>query len=123
MSFVSHSLVALAADLSNQVAIKIIPRFTSTAAAHRPRPSTSTSKDPPTSNGTTAEGTSAASDRSPKKEAREKQRLPPSPSDLAKAAAKDASKEVRTMREASLCLLLHHPYVCGMKSMVLYPVS
>ncbi|ORY62857.1 hypothetical protein BCR35DRAFT_308894 [Leucosporidium creatinivorum] len=84
-----------------KVAIKIIPRFTSTAAANRPPPKSSSSKDPPT--------------------AEEKEWKPPTASFLAKAAAKDQSKEVRTMREGSLSLLLHHPYVCGMKSMMLYP--
>ncbi|SCZ90326.1 BZ3500_MvSof-1268-A1-R1_Chr1-3g01919 [Microbotryum saponariae] len=80
-----------------KVAIKIIPRFTSTAAAQRPPP-------PDTVSGKPVE---------PYK--------PPTASFLAKAAAKDQSKEVRTIREGSLCLLLHHPYVCGMKSMMVYP--
>ena len=88
------------------MAIKIIPRFTSKAAAHRP--------PPPPSN-----GDSPRKDRGDK----EKEPVKPTASFLAKAAAKDQSKEVRTMREGSLCLLLHHPYVCGMKSMMLYPVS
>lgn len=90
-----------------QVAIKIIPRFTSTAAANRA---------PPPTNGTTD---------SPRKEGRDKEKDVgrPSASFLAKAAAKDASKEVRTTREGSICLLLYHPYVCGMKSMAVYPVS
>ncbi|KAM0793024.1 hypothetical protein ACM66B_000515 [Microbotryomycetes sp. NB124-2] len=76
-----------------KVAIKIIPRYTSTAAANRP--------------------TSVSDDKD--------QQKPPTESFLAKAAAKDHSKEIRTMREGSLCLLLHHPYICGMKSMILYP--
>lgn len=94
-------------DVNEQVAIKIIPRFTSTAAANRA---------PPSTNGKT---------ESPRKEGRDKEKEVgrPSASFLAKAAAKDASKEVRTTREGSICLLLHHPYVCGMKSMVVYPVS
>lgn len=86
-----------------QVAIKIIPRFTSTAAAYRPPP------PPPGANGE-------------KKDVKDKEVVKPTASFLAKAAVKDQSKEVRTMREGSICLLLHHPYVCGMKSMVLYPV-
>ncbi|KAG8962148.1 serine/threonine-protein kinase KIN2 [Tulasnella sp. 419] len=45
---------------------------------------------------------------------------PPSPSFLARQAAKDHSKEVRTIREASLCLLLHHPYICGMREMIVH---
>ncbi|KDE09716.1 CAMK/CAMKL/KIN1 protein kinase [Microbotryum lychnidis-dioicae p1A1 Lamole] len=80
-----------------KVAIKIIPRFTSTAAAQRPPP-------PDTVSGKPAEPYNS-----------------PTASFLAKAAAKDQSKEVRTIREGSLCLLLHHPYVCGMKSMMVYP--
>ena len=40
---------------------------------------------------------------------------------MAKAAAKDHSKEVRTVREGSLQLLLHHPYVCGMREMIIHP--
>lgn len=46
----------------------------------------------------------------------------PTASFVAKAQAKDASKEVRTVREGSLCLLLHHPYICGMREMLVYPV-
>lgn len=78
-----------------KVAIKIIPRHTSVAAAQHPK-----------QNG--AEG--------------ENKRLPaPTASFLAKAAAKDHSKEVRTIREGSLQLLLHHPYVCGMREMIIHP--
>lgn len=114
---------------ASQVAIKIIPRYTSTAAAYRPRPPSSSTK--PSANGASAPVETTAEVRSSPKQdrsspkpdvAREKEKIAPSPSDLAKAAAKDASKEVRTIREASLCMLLHHPYVCGMKSMILYPV-
>lgn len=79
------------------MAIKIIPRYTSTAAAYRHPPQ--------------AEGATQPSGPPP----------PPTASFLAKAAAKDASKETRTTREGSLCMLLHHPYICGMKSMILYP--
>ncbi|GAA5862879.1 hypothetical protein JCM1840_002310 [Sporobolomyces johnsonii] len=84
-----------------KVAIKIIPRFTSTAAAHRP---------PPSQNGSDPSGAPPPS-----------KKVEPTASFLAKAAAKDASKEVRTVREGSLCLLLHHPYVCGMREMLIYP--
>ncbi|GAA5974491.1 hypothetical protein JCM21900_005831 [Sporobolomyces salmonicolor] len=83
-----------------KVAIKIIPRFTSTAAAHRPPPQ----------NGSDPSGAPPPS-----------KKAEPTASFLAKAAAKDASKEVRTVREGSLCLLLHHPYVCGMREMLIYP--
>ncbi|TRM66776.1 hypothetical protein BD626DRAFT_565862 [Schizophyllum amplum] len=33
---------------------------------------------------------------------------------------KDASKEIRTLREAGLSLLLHHPYVCGMRELIVH---
>ncbi|KAJ7915611.1 hypothetical protein B0H13DRAFT_2658675 [Mycena leptocephala] len=38
-----------------------------------------------------------------------------------KEAAKEAGKEVRTLREAGLSLLLHHPYICGMREMIVHP--
>lgn len=76
-----------------KVAIKIIPRHTSLAAAQHPRQAVNGEKPPP----------------------------PPTASFLAKAAAKDHSKEVRTIREGSLQLLLHHPYVCGMREMIIHP--
>ncbi|KAF7290694.1 Non-specific serine/threonine protein kinase [Mycena indigotica] len=34
--------------------------------------------------------------------------------------AKDASKEIRTLREAALSMLLHHPYICGMREMIVH---
>jgi serine/threonine protein kinase len=39
---------------------------------------------------------------------------------IAKAIAKDVSKEIRTIREASISLLLHHPYICGMREMIVH---
>ncbi|KDQ10900.1 hypothetical protein BOTBODRAFT_35841 [Botryobasidium botryosum FD-172 SS1] len=45
---------------------------------------------------------------------------PPTESFLAAQATKDAAKEIRTLREASLCLLLHHPYICGMREMIVH---
>lgn len=39
---------------------------------------------------------------------------------LAKQASKDASKEIRTLREAALSMLLHHPYICGMREMIVH---
>ncbi|KIJ51156.1 hypothetical protein M422DRAFT_58800 [Sphaerobolus stellatus SS14] len=39
---------------------------------------------------------------------------------IAKQQTKDASKEIRTIREASLCLLLHHPYICGMRELIVH---
>ncbi|KAH9895931.1 Pkinase-domain-containing protein [Cubamyces lactineus] len=38
----------------------------------------------------------------------------------AKQASKDASKEIRTLREAALSMLLHHPYICGMREMIIH---
>jgi len=37
-----------------------------------------------------------------------------------KAAVRDQSKETRTIREASISLLLHHPYICGMREMIVH---
>ncbi|KAL1411094.1 Serine/threonine-protein kinase [Vanrija albida] len=34
--------------------------------------------------------------------------------------SKDESKEIRTVREASISLLLHHPYVCGMRDFLVH---
>ncbi|PWN35169.1 Pkinase-domain-containing protein, partial [Meira miltonrushii] len=94
----SMGKVKLGVKMGNgeKVAIKIIPRHTSLAAAQNPRPSHH------------SDGT-------------EKHVAPPTASFLAKAAAKDHSKEVRTVREGSLQLLLHHPYVCGMREMIIHP--
>lgn len=41
-------------------------------------------------------------------------------SSAAKQASKDASKEIRTLREAALSMLLHHPYICGMREMIIH---
>lgn len=43
------------------------------------------------------------------------------PDAIARQASKDASKEVRTIREAALSMLLHHPYICGMREMIIHP--
>ncbi|OBZ73054.1 Protein kinase kin1 [Grifola frondosa] len=37
-----------------------------------------------------------------------------------KQASKDTSKELRTIREASLSMPLHHPYICGMRDMIVH---
>ncbi len=42
------------------------------------------------------------------------------PEAAAKQASKDASKEIRTLREAALSMLLYHPYVCGMREMIVH---
>lgn len=34
--------------------------------------------------------------------------------------SKDESKEIRTVREASISLLLHHPYICGMRDFLVH---
>lgn len=39
---------------------------------------------------------------------------------IARQASKDASKEIRTLREAALSMLLHHPYICGMREMIVH---
>ncbi|PVG02349.1 Pkinase-domain-containing protein [Serendipita vermifera] len=42
----------------------------------------------------------------------------PTASFLARQAAKDASKEIRTVREAALTMLLFHPYICGTREII-----
>lgn len=44
----------------------------------------------------------------------------PTTPESAKQATKDASKEIRTLREAALSMLLHHPYICGMREMIVH---
>lgn len=39
---------------------------------------------------------------------------------LSRAASKDASKEVRIVREGSLQMLLMHPYICRMREMIVH---
>ncbi|KAJ1304175.1 hypothetical protein OPQ81_008575 [Rhizoctonia solani] len=46
---------------------------------------------------------------------------PMTASQLAKAQAKDASKEIRHIREAALSMLLYHPYICGMREIITHP--
>ncbi|KAJ7773667.1 hypothetical protein DFH07DRAFT_990242 [Mycena maculata] len=36
-------------------------------------------------------------------------------------SSKEVGKEVRTLREAGLSLLLHHPHICGMREMIVHP--
>ena len=50
------------------------------------------------------------------------QLVPGSPNSEAavKQANKDASKEIRTIREAALSQLLYHPYICGMRDMIVH---
>ncbi|BGO96863.1 Serine/threonine-protein kinase [Rhodotorula toruloides] len=92
-----------------KVAIKIIPRFTSTAAAQRQAEQSQQAQHAAAVAPTDPHATAAA------------KKSEPTGSFLQKAAAKDASKEVRTVREGSLSLLLHHPYICGMREMLVYP--
>ncbi|KAG8913241.1 serine/threonine-protein kinase KIN2 [Tulasnella sp. 408] len=35
-------------------------------------------------------------------------------------ASTDNSKEIRAIREAALCMLLHHPHICGMREMIVH---
>ncbi|CDZ96942.1 Serine/threonine protein kinase [Phaffia rhodozyma] len=81
-----------------KVAIKIIPR--TPPSAHRPL-------------ALQAQARTHAPDGTPLPRA-------PSPTDsfIARAIAKEQSKEVRTVREAAIVLLLHHPHICGMKEMI-----
>ncbi|KAJ7226993.1 Pkinase-domain-containing protein [Mycena pura] len=37
------------------------------------------------------------------------------------SSSKEAGKEIRTLREAGLSLLLHHPYICSMREMIVHP--
>ncbi|SJX65907.1 related to serine/threonine-specific protein kinase KIN1 [Sporisorium reilianum f. sp. reilianum] len=94
----SMGKVKLGVKMGNgeKVAIKIIPRHTSMAAAQSPRPAVDEHGKP------------------------QPPAQPPTASFLAKAAAKDQSKEIRTIREGSLQILLHHPYVCGMREMMIH---
>ncbi|KZO97280.1 Pkinase-domain-containing protein [Calocera viscosa TUFC12733] len=45
----------------------------------------------------------------------------PAPTNPNDPKSKEASKEIRTIREASLSLLLHHPYICGMRELIVHP--
>lgn len=94
----SMGKVKLGVKMGNgeKVAIKIIPRHTSMAAAQSPRSAVDENGKP------------------------QPPPPPPTASFLAKAAAKDQSKEIRTIREGSLQILLHHPYVCGMREMIIH---
>ncbi|KAH9810545.1 hypothetical protein DFH28DRAFT_902751 [Melampsora americana] len=85
--------LAISSITGEKIAIKIIPRHTSLTAAQQQVEKSKELKD---------DGVNATTH-------------------LEKAKIKDLSKEVRTIREASIVLLLHHPYVCGMKSMLVYP--
>lgn len=42
------------------------------------------------------------------------------PTKDATGRSKDESKEIRTVREASISLLLHHPYICGMRDFLVH---
>ena len=79
-----------------KVAVKIVPRNTSVAAlrAHIARAQQS---------GATEVIAAAQSENS-----------------MARAVAKDKSKEVRIVREGSLQMLLRHPYICGMHEMIVH---
>ncbi|KIM44218.1 hypothetical protein M413DRAFT_376918 [Hebeloma cylindrosporum] len=44
----------------------------------------------------------------------------PTNDSVTRQASKDASKEIRTLREAALSMLLYHPYICGMREMIIH---
>ncbi|KAA1126505.1 serine/threonine-protein kinase KIN2 [Puccinia graminis f. sp. tritici] len=102
--------LAISSITGEKIAIKIIPRHTSLSAAQQ-----QLEKD---KNKENHSGPSSTRDH---KDNTKSQPITPSPSFIEKAKNKDISKEIRTIREASIVLLLHHPYVCGMKSMLVYP--
>lgn len=101
--------LAISSVSGEKIAIKIIPRHTSLSAAQqqieREKNKENTLGGPSTTND--KDSTPLTSTLTP--------------SFIEKAKSKDISKEIRTIREASIVLLLHHPYVCGMKSMLVYP--
>ncbi|KAF9646812.1 Pkinase-domain-containing protein [Thelephora ganbajun] len=39
---------------------------------------------------------------------------------VANTTAKGASNDIRTLREAALSMLLHHPYICGMREIIVH---
>lgn len=82
---------------SPQVAIKIIPRVP--PHLHR---------NPPPPSGSHSDGRPLTPPP------------PPTASFITRAIAKEASKEVRTIREAAIVLLLHHPHICGMSEMMIH---
>ena len=97
-----------------------MPRFTSTAAAQQQLQEKQIAEQRKTAKRLAAielSGSPKLNGASPP----EANDLKPSSSFIEKAQAKDLSKEIRTIREASISLLLFHPYVCGMKSMHVYP--
>ncbi|KAH9456067.1 hypothetical protein Pst134EB_012281 [Puccinia striiformis f. sp. tritici] len=98
--------LAISSITNEKIAIKIIPRHTSLSAAQQQL----IEKDK-----NNKENHHSSNSR------RKSQSITPSASFIEKAKNKDLSKEIRTIREASIVLLLHHPYVCGMKSMLVYP--
>ncbi|WFD36795.1 non-specific serine/threonine protein kinase [Malassezia cuniculi] len=81
---------------NEKVAVKIVPRNTSVAGLrqHIARAQ---------QNGATEVAAAAQSENA-----------------MARAVAKDKSKEVRIVREGSLQILLRHPYVCGMHEMIVH---
>ncbi|PLW14917.1 hypothetical protein PCANC_14770 [Puccinia coronata f. sp. avenae] len=103
--------LAISSITGEKIAIKIIPRHTSLSAAQQQQDKDNKNKENHSS--------SSPSTRRDNKD--QKNTGTPSHSFLEKAKNKDISKEIRTIREASIVLLLHHPYVCGMKSMLVYP--
>jgi serine/threonine protein kinase KIN1/2 len=84
-----------------QLAVKILPRTPPTAQNPNPTQVPKELSSPP------AHGSESAREKDQREKERDK-------------AAKDASKEIRTLREAALSQLLHHPYICGMREMIVH---
>lgn len=105
-----------------QAAVKIIPRYTSTSALQQHFVQQSHAERKKRAKAAAAAEVAHADASATENHPDAPLPIPqPSPEEVQKARAKDLSKEVRTIREASIQLLLHHPYVCGMKSMHVYP--
>ncbi|KAK0547336.1 Serine/threonine-protein kinase [Tilletia horrida] len=97
-----------------KVAIKIIPRNTSVLQAQSQAKAAAAAHAQAVANGEVPPDLPTGPDGKPIIPGR----IPSA--ELARLAAKDAAKEVRTIREGSLQLLLHHPYVCGMREMMIH---
>lgn len=112
--------LATVATTNERVAVKMVPRHTTVGALYEQvRRRTPVNGPPP--------GAPAAEDLpqpqiGPEGEILEEGEWPTPPhSALVKAREKDAAKELRAMREGSLQLLLYHPYVCGVRELIVQP--
>jgi serine/threonine protein kinase len=57
----------------------------------------------------------------PRYESASRREEPRTAEEAEKLRQKDENKEVRTIREAAISLLLHHPYICGMREFITHP--